>query len=571
MKFWLILVFVNVIMWIPSYLINFSNQKNPFFFLDLDGYSLKDKVFSFYLRKASDPFRIHADFTIAILLFLVLGFTGKIASAAIGIIGTISLISMLYGAIITHLFKRMTALKSDLDFAKVGLVIARKWKYPIILFMLLLSVLFYVGCKYSAEYLLSFDVENILLISGLLVLIPVSFYKPKSMRYYVFRLTFFSGLLHLFYSYKRGLRYDFILGKTTDFFKSKNLYKDLELEEKPNIEILCIESYGSMAWKDNTIREYMTEMFSKFEKSISEKKLSVASGMSLPPLFAGGSWLSYSTLLFGLKIDDTAMYKLLFTNDNNFDVYQSLLRWTQKQGYTNFLTNPLKGGYDKDIDWTSVNKNLSPDYFFGWENMDYNGKEFKYLDVGSCPADQYVLHKSKELIMAKRGNSNVPYTNFYITMNSHYPYSSPVNIVEDWTNLSSNVDYPTTGNGKNDLKNKYKNAIKYQLKSLFDYILKQDNNDTIYVLFGDHQPPFITDDNMGLETPMHIISSNEKLLQPFLEEGFINGLTIKNIDGYRIKHEGFLSLFMNGLNSAYGKKPEKKFEYYSDGIALDKY
>lgn len=558
-------------MWIPSYLINIKNNPNPFFFFNLKESSLRDKIFALYLRESSDFFRLHSDFVIGILVCILVGFTNTKAAIVCGVVGMISLAAMSYGAVITHIFKRMTALKSDMDFAKVGLVLAKGWKYVILLLIVLIFGLFYFISYQASLLLLQYDISRILIIAVLILLIPVTFLKPRSFRYYVFRMTTFSGILHIWNSFKRGNRYNFVLDKSEEFYENKNIYEDLELKTKPNILVLCVESYGSINVRDEELRESNRNTLSTFDEKLKSNNLFVASGLSIPPLFAGGSWLSYSTLLFGIRIDDTSLYNILFKNNKSFEKYKSLFRWTKSKGYTNFLINPLGGGYEKDIDWSTVDKNFSADHCLDWNAFDFQGKVFKFMDVGYCPPDQFTLNRSNELIkdrLKEEGKNEEPYANFFITLNTHFPYSSPEHIVDDWKELNTDIDYSETGNEKTNLKDKYRRAIKYQLEFISDYIKKNDDGNTIYLLFGDHQPPMITDDKMGLETPIHVIAPNEKLLQPFLEQGFEKGMSIQNTKGNRIWHEGFLSLFMQGLNSAYGQNPDKKYPYLPSGIVF---
>ncbi len=567
-SFWILLLGINFVMFLPAYLINIRQQANPFFFFKFQGDSLKDKIFAFYLRKSSDPFRVHSDYTIAVLIFLLLK-CNDCPIWILGIIFTISVSSLLYGAIMAYVFRRKTVLKSDLSLLKAGLIIFKYWKYLLIFFFLLFFLgLYYVGIYFS-KILLYFSIPSWQLLLALAFIISISFIKPKSLRYDPFFLTFFSGFLHLWNSNKRGKKYDYILDKSLEFFESKNVFNNLDLCTKPNIRVFCIESYGSICFKDKNIYNHLSPTIKHFNLIFKNKKLHTASTLSIPPIFSGGSWMSYTSFLFGFKIDDIELYNILFKYNKNFNYYQSLFRWLKSKGYAIFLINPLSGGYDRNIDWKSVQNCFSYDKFIGWKNIDYKGKTFKYLDVGYSPADQYSVNKSMEII---NRSQRTPNALFFISLNSHIPFSSPINIEKNWKKLNNeNYDYPTTGNAKKNLMSKYKKAINYQLGYIFDLINRETNHskDDIYILFGDHQPPFITNEKLGLETPIHVLSTNKNLIKSLCKNGFYEGLNIDINKDFSIKHEAFFSIFMNALNYAYGKNPNLEVPIFSNGIQFE--
>jgi len=260
-------------------------------------------------------------------------------------------------------------------------------------------------------------------------------------------------------------------------------------------------------------------------------------------------------------------YNLLFKSNSSFKYYQSLLSFLKSNGYKNYLLCPLGGGYNDKVDWEIVKRNFDADEFLDWKKMDYQGKKYKYLKMGYSPSDQYSIHKAHQII---EEDSVEPYSLFFSTLNSHMPFHSPSEIVEEWKDLNTTNENGVVEDDANlSLFDKYKKAINFQLSFVLDYINKKDNgDDTIYILFGDHQPPFITKREMGFSTPIHILSRNQEFLKIFDELSFNEGFYPQIQKDHLINHEGFYSLFMKGFNQAFGKVKNLDLPYMPNGVEL---
>ena len=113
----------------------------------------------------------------------------------------------------------------------------------------------------------------------------------------------------------------------------------------------------------------------------------------------------------------------------------------------------------------------------------------------------------------------------------------------------------------------YWNAIEYQLEVLTDFILTEPNDDAIFVVVGDHQPPRVSRREDGWDTPMHIISKNGAFVASFEEFGFKSGLAVWESEP-SFRHEGFYSLFVRQLLAAYGNDGELP-RYLPEGVRID--
>jgi hypothetical protein len=70
---------------------------------------------------------------------------------------------------------------------------------------------------------------------------------------------------------------------------------------------------------------------------------------------------------------------------------------------------------------------------------------------------------------------------------------------------------------------------------------------SLVILMGDHQPPLLPTETFGV--PVHILSTDPDLVEPFRQHGFTDGLRISP-DAARWKHEGLFSLTVRSLADA---------------------
>jgi hypothetical protein len=241
-------------------------------------------------------------------------------------------------------------------------------------------------------------------------------------------------------------------------------------------------------------------------------------------------------LIYGYKMENDTHYNYLFKNNSNFKAYQSIFHYFKNQGYDASMIATL-GGSDKiDVDWDKIRRVYPMDSFIKIEDIDYTGKLLDFMSSLYSPPDQYSLWRGMELI---NSNTLKPKISLFNTLNSHCNWHSPLKLAEDYQELNTIEDLKTTTNTKKPRKDNYINAIIYQLEVIFDYVSK--NPDKLYIIFGDHQPPSITPDSLGFETPLFVISKNQQLIDGLRKEGFQNNLVNFN---HTIRHEGFYSLFM---------------------------
>jgi len=348
--------------------------------------------------------------------------------------------------------------------------------------------------------------------------------------------------------------------RDSKYFKSFNYFEGLSLKEKPNVNIFCVESYGSLVFLESKYSK-LKKYIKTYESKLSEMGYYYATALSTPPLFAGGSWKSYTSFNYGTKVQDDTQFTLMFKKSEGFSHYHSIFHILREQGYSNILLSGLGKDIDKKFDWDFLKENFQCEHLYQWKDLEYQGKETKFFNVRECPPDQYTLGKGLAIVDQNHGEG--PHSLFYISLNSHYPYRSPVERLESWEKMNTQLDFKVN-DGESDIYERYESAIKYQIDTFFSTIIERAEQEELFLVFGDHQPPFVAKKTMGLETPVHIFSKKKAFIQPFLDQGFKEGLLPNENKDDVFKHEAMLSLIMMGLDRAYASD-ERKIEYRPDG------
>ena len=185
---------------------------------------------------------------------------------------------------------------------------------------------------------------------------------------------------------------------------------------------------------------------------------------------------------------------------------------------------------------------------------------------GPAPPDQYSLNFARETI---RGETDGPYLFFTITQNSHYPWAPQPVLVESWQELNRPGPAPPPSSElieHVERRQNYWDAIEYQLEMLTEFILSEPNEQAIFVLVGDHQPPRVSRREDGWDTPLHIIAKDAGFVASFREYGFTSGLAVWESEP-TFRHEGFRSLFVRQLLASYGDGGELPL-YFPEGIPI---
>jgi hypothetical protein len=375
----------------------------------------------------------------------------------------------------------------------------------------------------------------------------------------------YSALLHLILNFRLSSRLKRLYNHKAAHYEQHNLYRGVTVEGGPNIVIVCVESYGSVVYRDPRYAAGVPELLRTHSTELARGGYKVASTFSEAPLFAGGSWLSYASLAYGAAIDNVQLYDALFSRPNDFSVYESLFHVLRRSGYDNVLLCPLGGVDSRTVDWASLDRCFQSQRRVAFEDLGYVGPRVNFCGVVRrySPLDQFALNFGYENARGRGGRFSL----FFCTLNSHYPWYSVSEASDDWRSVNRpGVVLPH--DTQSPVVQRYNAAIRYQLDYILRFARDRAEDEPLIILFGDHQPPFITPEHMGKQTPVHVLSRNATLIDVFLEHGFEGVLDLTDARPRPIRHEGFLSLLMKGMQAAYGKEPGLELPYRERGAPV---
>ncbi len=344
-----------------------------------------------------------------------------------------------------------------------------------------------------------------------------------------------------------------------------NPYGDHQLSINPNLWLIFIESYGRIVLDDKNIAPGFIATVRQMSDSLDKHQWHAVSHLSRSPVTGGISWIAYSSFLYGFNFLDHGTYLALMA-DSSLDRYPHFLRYLKNQGYKNYRLSAIAKNDKLTIPWEDYTRFYSTDQWILFPEMGYTGKMYGF---GPSPPDQFALYYANELI---RSDSSGPFSLFFITQNSHSPFYAPKHPVPDWTMLDDGSLDPEQRSRFMDppRMDNYISAIQYEIEFLVDFIIKSGTPEDLFLLIGDHQPPFLTDEEDPFETPVHIISKDSLFINDLKDFGFQKGM-LPDTNNETLRHEGLFSLLMHVLLKSYGEGSEPIPPYRPDGlIQLDR-
>lgn len=342
-------------------------------------------------------------------------------------------------------------------------------------------------------------------------------------------------------------------------------YGSQKLVRKPDIYLIFVESYGSVLYKRSDWRPDYQALLAELEQELAGQGWHAATALSESPTWGGGSWMAYTSALFGLRIDNHTQY-LALLGEYQDKRYPDLGRFLQAQGYHSAFVTAIAREL-RASEREQYENFYGVDDWIQYSRLDYQGPRYGW---GPAPPDQYVLSYVRNEVLDPVGQ---PTFLFYITQNSHYPWTPQPEVAQDWRDLNRPAADPSAPLpeqlSQTTKRRNYLNAVEYQLRFLADFILASGSDDAIFVLVGDHQPQQVSRRADGFETPLHVISRDAGFVQSLRAYGFDDGLLAQDM-AVDLRHEGFYSLFVRTLLASYGQGDRVLPDYLPYGIVTER-
>lgn len=242
-------------------------------------------------------------------------------------------------------------------------------------------------------------------------------------------------------------------------------YADIPEGEKVNIIGIMLEAYNDFSEFDNV--ELGTDVYKNFHELQKES----IHGKLIDNIFAGGTVDTERAFLTGYY-NHPKYYK----NTNSFVWYFN------EQGYKTEAMHPITGSF---YNRRNVNNYLG---FSKFDHFDNKYKEVQSEYLWDKDFFDYIIEGFEN-----SKNNGEPYFNFSVTYQNHGPYSNEKYTEEQFLKKQTQYD-----DANYNIINNYLHGINETdkaIKELVDYFRSEDEP-TIIVLFGDHNP-WLGTDNSG--------------------------------------------------------------------------
>ena len=282
-----------------------------------------------------------------------------------------------------------------------------------------------------------------------------------------------------------------------------------------DVLLFMVESYGRTVYTRPQYRQAMQATMTTLAETLAQHGFRAVSSYLVSPTYGGISHLAHGTLEFGFKVKNGLEYTALLRS-----TLPPLASFFGKSGYRTVSVMPgTRFVYPEGAAY-----NYHQAYYA--EHFDYHGPTFGWAPM----ADQFVLdwvHR-RELVKASQ-----PLFVRYVLVSSHASFSIQPTFIADWDSIGNGdiynglppVRYPISWPNLKNAGEAYLRALDYEFNLLGDYLARYVSADTLIIIMGDHQPNLqLTDEGEPFSVPVHIISGNARLLDPFRKRGYIAGL-----------------------------------------------
>jgi hypothetical protein len=287
-----------------------------------------------------------------------------------------------------------------------------------------------------------------------------------------------------------------------------------------------VESYGVSALYDPRYAPVVGPRLDALEQRLEQAGLHLASGRVVAPSQGGQSWFGHGSLLSGIWLDNQLRYDMLLASGR-----ETLIDDFERAGYRTVALMPAITAA-----WPEGGR-FGYDEIFARGDIDYAGPPLNWVTM----PDQFtwsflerVIRTEQRAGKAGGDRARRPLFAELGLISSHAPWTPILPVLDDWDTIGDGAVFAAwkdAGESPEELwldtdrvREHYGRSIEYALHTMAAYAERYVDERTLLVVLGDHQPaPLITGEDASWEVPVHVISGDAGVIQPFLEWGFVEG------------------------------------------------
>jgi hypothetical protein len=282
-----------------------------------------------------------------------------------------------------------------------------------------------------------------------------------------------------------------------------------------DVLLFMVESYGRTVFTRTRYRPAMEATMASFSEVLHGHGFEALSSYLVSPTYGGSSWLAHGTLESGLWVENDLEDAALLRSS-----LPPLASYFRRSGYRTVSVMPgtrfsfPQGAY------------FGYEQFYYADHFDYRGPAFGWASM----PDQFVLDWVRRHEFTQRTR---PVFIRYVLISSHAAFNIQPPFVADWNLIGDGhiyhdlpaVYYPIYWPDLQNAAEAYLRSLGYEFETIGDYLAKYVATDALIIVMGDHQPNLqLTDKDEPWSVPVHVISRNPRLLEPFRKRGYTPGL-----------------------------------------------
>jgi phosphatidylglycerophosphate synthase len=276
-----------------------------------------------------------------------------------------------------------------------------------------------------------------------------------------------------------------------------------------DVLLVFVESYGQMAVQGTSFSPPIDQIVNAGTRQLQADGFSSRSGWITSSTFGGGSWLAHGTLESGTWVNSPGRYSSLIKSKR-----LTLPAAFARAGWRTVADVPsTHGAWPEGKSFYHYEKILDRD------NLGYHGPTYGF----SAMPDQYTFKTLQKRELAKRNRP--PIFAEIDTTSSHEPWTRIPPLVS-WNRLGNGSIFnrvPIDRTGLTDAQEGYAKSIQYSLRTLYSFIERYGNKNTVLLVLGDHQPSRVIP-QANHEVPMTIIAHDPKVIDRVSSWGWTDGM-----------------------------------------------
>lgn len=282
--------------------------------------------------------------------------------------------------------------------------------------------------------------------------------------------------------------------------------------------LVFFESYGRSVLEAEDLAPVVGPALARFERAVGHSGLLAASGWLDSPAIGGQSWLAHATLVSGFRTEDEAAHAV-YRRHADADLAHLFARI----GHRPVLVVPgMTRPYPEALDRFGFAEVLTA------LDLGYAGPRFDWVTM----PDQFALEAARRRVAASDGP---PAYVQVALVGSHAPFTPRPTLVDDWSAIGDGTIYaqlPQHGEpaavvwrSGEAIRAAYGEVVALTLDTLAGFVARLPESDVLVILVGDHEPAaIVTGDPAARTVPMHVLTRDPALLQPFLAWSFTSGV-----------------------------------------------